>query len=67
MSTQDYDEIEKLFAGTWKCEKDENLDEFMTAGGRTFVFPESYYTLSTLVFFIFIPKSRGEDRGSGHP
>ena len=34
MSTQDYDEVEKLFAGTWKCDRDENLDEFMTAAGK---------------------------------
>ena len=34
MSSQDYDECEKIFCGTWKLERDENLDAFFTAAGK---------------------------------
>ena len=34
MSSQDYDEIEKIFNGTWNYDRDENVEEFAKADGR---------------------------------
>ena len=36
MSTQDYDQIEKIFNGSWKYDRDENLEAFMVAFGKRF-------------------------------
>ena len=38
MSTQDYDEIEKIFNGTWKYDRDENIETFMKADGKNIDF-----------------------------
>lgn len=37
MSAEDYDQVEKLFCGTWKVVRDENTEEFMIAAGMIFV------------------------------
>lgn len=34
MSTQEYDELEKLFNGTWIVDRDENFQAFMDAAGE---------------------------------
>ena len=34
MSSKDYDEMERIFCGTWKVDRGENLEEFMTAAGK---------------------------------
>ena len=33
MSSQDYDELEKMLAGHWKFDRDENLEAFLEAAG----------------------------------
>ena len=35
MSSKDYDELEKIFTGSWKYDRDENLEEFFSAVGKT--------------------------------
>ena len=37
MSTEQYDEIERIFNGTWVIDRDENIEEFMTAAGKKFL------------------------------
>ena len=32
--SQDYDQFEKVFNGTWKHDRDENLEAFMVAVGK---------------------------------
>ena len=34
MSTQDYDQLEKVFNGSWKSERDENMEDFLAASGK---------------------------------
>ena len=33
-----YDQIEKIFTGSWKYDRDENVDAFMAAMGKTKLF-----------------------------
>ena len=35
MSTQDYDQIENIFNGSWKKDREENVKEFLAATGKT--------------------------------
>ena len=40
MSSQDYDELEKMLAGHWKFDRDENLEAFLEAAGMIFNKPK---------------------------
>ena len=39
MSDQEYEDIEKIFGGSWRVDRDENLEDFMTAAGNRVFFP----------------------------
>ena len=37
MSTKEYDELEKLFNGSWKIVREENMDAFNAAAGMAII------------------------------
>ena len=46
MSDQEYEDIEKIFGGSWRVDRDENLEDFMTAAGnRVFLCPSTDTTV----------------------
>ena len=50
----DYDQIEKIFNGSWKYDRDENLEAFMTAMGENFLSSVDNHILTLSVYTEFV-------------
>ena len=54
MSSEDYDEFDKVFCGTWKFDHMENMKSWMEAAGKLFIIYENASKILHVPFSVFV-------------